>query len=194
MFYSYQHGGQFKKKAAMEVWKEFEQNIVTHSAAHHLTAIDELLNKNGYARVTDVAKKLNITRGSVSITLKTLKERGLVVEDENKFLKLSEKGNSIARLISLKRHVLTKFFKDILQVPEDIATIDACKIEHLISTQTGERLLVFMNFLLNDRERSKKLLKEFSNFQHKCGNTENCEVCEPDCLLADKKLVEEFLK
>lgn len=171
----------------MEVWKEFEHNIVTHSAAHHLTAIEELLAKNGYARVTDVAKQLNITRGSVSITLKTLKERGLVVEDENKFLRLSEKGQSITQLITLKRRVLIKFFKDILQVPEETATIDACKIEHLISTQTGERLLVFMNFLLSDHERSNKILDEFAAFQHKCDETESCEVCEYDCLLADKK-------
>lgn len=177
-----------------EVWKEFEQNIITHSAAHHLTAISDLLAKNGYARVTDVARKLQITRGSASITLKALKERGLVTEDENKFLRLSETGASITQVIHLKRRVLTKFFKDILNVPEETANIDACKIEHLISTNTGEKLLSFMNFLLNDPRKSKKLLDEFAKFQHKCDETECCEVCEIECLLADKKLIEHTFK
>ncbi|KAA3619980.1 MAG: metal-dependent transcriptional regulator [Calditrichaeota bacterium] len=176
------------------VWKEFEQNIITHSAAHHLTAISDLLDKNGYARVTDVARTLDITRGSASITLKALKERGLVTEDENKFLRLSESGASITKVIYLKRRVLTKFFKDILKVPEETANIDACKIEHLISTKTGEKLLSFMNFLLNDPKKAQKLLDDFANFRHKCDETESCEVCELDCLLADKKLIGNVLR
>ncbi len=177
-----------------DVWKEFEQNIITHSAAHHLTAISDLLVQNGYARVTDVARKLKITRGSASITLKTLKERGLVMEDENKFLKLSETGLSITQVIHLKRRVLTKFFKDILNVPEETANIDACKIEHLISTKTGEKLLSFMNFLLNDPKKSKNLLEEFAGFRMRCDETESCEICEIDCLLADKKLIGNIFK
>ena len=65
------------------VWKEFEENQLTHSAAHYLMTIEDLLADNGYARVTDVAKRLNITRGSASIGLKPLKKRELVLEDEN---------------------------------------------------------------------------------------------------------------
>ena len=42
----------------MDSWKEFEQNAVSHSAAHHLVAIAELLSEYGYARVSDVARLL----------------------------------------------------------------------------------------------------------------------------------------
>ena len=59
------------------VWKEFEQNPITHSAAHHLMAIGDLTQRLGYARVSDVAKQLKITRGSVSISLRGLKKDGL---------------------------------------------------------------------------------------------------------------------
>ncbi len=38
-----------------DVWKQFEENNITHSAAHHLLAIMELKAARGYARVTDVA-------------------------------------------------------------------------------------------------------------------------------------------
>ena len=83
----------------MEIWKSFDQNPVTHSVAHHLVAIADLLDKHGYARVSDVARHLEITRGSVSVTLKNLKASGLVIEDERRFLGLSEGGMSIARAI-----------------------------------------------------------------------------------------------
>jgi len=55
-----------------ETWKEYESNPLTHSAAHYLMTIRALLQERGYARVTDIARALNITRGSCSISLKPL--------------------------------------------------------------------------------------------------------------------------
>jgi DtxR family Mn-dependent transcriptional regulator len=123
----------------MESWKEFDQNPLTHSAAHHLVTILDLLTEFGYARVSDVAKHLEITRGSVSITLKRLKERGLVLEDRNKHLCLSEEGQQIARLVQAKKFVLKRALIELLGVNERQADVDTCKIEHLISTETAER-------------------------------------------------------
>ena len=60
----------------MDVWKQFEENGITHSAAHHLLAVMDLRKDRGYARVTDVAKYLNITTGSASTNLKNLKQKG----------------------------------------------------------------------------------------------------------------------
>src|SRR5216683_229186 len=80
----------------VETWKEFEANELTHSAAHHLMAIDELgAEYGGWARVSDIAKELGITRGSVSINLRALKKRGYVTTDEHRMVKLSHKGLEI---------------------------------------------------------------------------------------------------
>ena len=83
----------------MEVWKEFEQNVVTHSAAHHLMAIDDLIRKVGYARVSDIARELDITRGSVSISLRPLKDAGLIIQDDNRHLRLSPSGQALVDAI-----------------------------------------------------------------------------------------------
>ena len=48
-------------------WREFENNQVTHSAAHYLMAIDHLHEEFGYARVTNVADVLEISRGAASM-------------------------------------------------------------------------------------------------------------------------------
>ena len=99
-----------------EIWKEFEHNEISHSVAHHLTAIGELMSENGYARVSDVARHLDITRGSASLTLKALKQKDLVREDGNKFLKLSEEGQQIVDIIQAKRRVFRTFLEDVLKV------------------------------------------------------------------------------
>ena len=140
------------------VWKEFEENTLTHSAAHYLMTIHDLLGSNGYARVTDVAKSLNITRGSCSISLKTLKRRGLVLEDENKFLMLSEEGLRLAALVEKNDELLENFFRDVLGVGPDQAEIDACKIEHLLSLSTSMQLETFMSYVASDAEAVKTFL------------------------------------
>jgi len=166
------------------VWKEFDQNPISHSAAHHLMAIDGLIRSHGYARVSDVAKALNITRGSASITLKALKEKGMVEEDENKFLHLSNSGTSLAQKIESKRIILIKFMKDVLHVSPEQAEIDACKVEHLISTETGEHLLTFLRFLFSGDERARAFLHAFLNYKNACSDDiEQCPVCEEECLL-----------
>jgi DtxR family transcriptional regulator, Mn-dependent transcriptional regulator len=127
----------------MDIWKKFEENNITHSAAHHLQAILELREKRGYARVTDVAKDLNITTGSASINLKALKGKGLVIEDENKFLSLSSEGEEIARAVHMRKNILQDFLQNILKVSAEQAEIDACKTEHLISAETAKKLQEF---------------------------------------------------
>ncbi len=168
----------------MEVWKTFDKNEITHSAAHHLMTIYDLLNKHGYARVTDVARSLEITRGSASITLKALKEKGFVKEDENKFLRLSEHGEQISHSIQQMRQIFKKFLVIVLGVDPDQAEIDSCKIEHLLSLETGNKLFRFLKFLSSERPEVNKFTKAFAGFKCTCsGNIETCEVCDTDCLM-----------
>ena len=132
----------------MDVWKQFEENGITHSAAHHLLAILELRDKRGYARVTDVARHLNITTGSASTNLKSLKGKGLIVEDDNRFLTLSEKGDSLAKAVIMQKRVFERFLIEVLAVNPEQAEIDACKTEHLISAETTHKLQVFTDQFL----------------------------------------------
>ena len=165
----------------MEVWKEFEQNEITHSIAHHLMAVDDLLRGQGYSRVTDVAKYLNITKGSASITLKQLKERGYLEVDENKFVHLTDMGEHTVRSVIAKREIIIKFLTEVLKVNPEQAEIDACKIEHLISKESGEQLLHFVQFTLSDDEKASTFLNALGKFQPVAGDVENCNLCIDEC-------------
>ena len=128
----------------MDTWKHFEANSLTHSALHYLAAVHELRKKRGYARVTDVAKLLSVTRGSASLNLKVLRAKRLVLEDENKFLSLSRRGQALVSEALAGRNVFLKFLTKILKVKPAQAEIDACKVEHLLSLETIKKMRVFM--------------------------------------------------
>jgi Mn-dependent DtxR family transcriptional regulator len=169
--------------ASPDVWKEFESNEVSHSVAHHLFAIDDLVHRNGYSRVTDVARALKISRGSASLTLKALKNRDLVVEDENKFLKLSDSGQRIIDGIRAKREIVQQFLRDVLGMEPRQAEIDACKVEHLFSLEAAERLLHFLTFAVSDSPVARTFLNAYRNDTDICHDLTRCPVCEDSCLL-----------
>lgn len=170
---------------AEDLWKEYESNKLTHSAAHYLRAVNELLDEQGYARVVDVARRLNITRGSCSIGLKALKRRGLIVEDGNKFLSLSEEGRRLAEIVELNAELLESFLHSVLGVEKEQAEIDACKMEHLISIDSSMKLYAFMNFVKHQRPTVSTFLSELNTFMTApCkGDTETCQLCKSVCVL-----------
>lgn len=169
--------------ASSDVWKAFEENEITHSVAHHLAAIRELKDRYGYARVSDVARYLDITRGSASLTLKALRQKGFVQEDENKFLRLSERGERLVDLVLAKRAIVRKFLKDVLQVESHQSEVDACKVEHLLSEETSEKLLNFVRFLLAETPEAREFLDAFWQTGDFCHDEADCPICEDECLL-----------
>ena len=129
----------------MDTWKKFSENSITHSAAHHLMAIDTLVRQRGYARVSDIARLLEITRGSVSLSLKPLKAEGLVEQDANRFVRLSDRGQELVDELRGRRRIIIRFLTEVLGVGPDQAEIDGCKIEHLLSAETTERLATLLS-------------------------------------------------
>ena len=145
-----------------EVWRAYEKNELSHSAAHHLMAIHELRTEHGYARVSDIAKHLRITKGSVSTAMKHLKERGYVQEDPNRFLELTAQGLKVVQETEATRLVVQRFLSDALGMDEDDAMIDACKVE---KPSANEFLQLFRDGALECRS----------------GDVDSCRLCEDTC-------------
>ena len=168
----------------METWKAFEANELTHSAAHHLLAIHAVgAPYGGWARVSDIARQLDITRGSVSINLRALKKRGWVKTGEHHLVTLSPRGLRAVQAIMAKRVVMKAFLTRVLGTPEAQAEIDSCKIEHLISDATGHRLVQFMRFLTSGDPATSKVLARFRRFAQDCPESRTCDVCQGHCLI-----------
>ena len=121
---------------------------LSHSMAHYLLAIHKLNEERGYSRITDMAKELNLSKGSVSIAINNLKKRNLVTEDSGgKFPILTPLGHKEVHRILSGKTLMFYFLKDFVKVKEETAAADACQMEHLISPESNEKLFEFMRQL-----------------------------------------------
>jgi Mn-dependent DtxR family transcriptional regulator len=86
-----------------------------------------------------------------------------------------------------KRVIVKTFLRDVLGIAEADAEIDSCKIEHLISHSTGERLAQFLQFLTSGTPVSRQLVRQFRAFQAVCPESRTCAVCKGHCLIDELK-------
>ncbi|HRI87955.1 MAG TPA: iron dependent repressor, metal binding and dimerization domain protein, partial [Candidatus Hydrogenedentes bacterium] len=96
---------------------------------------------------------------------------------------LTEDGKQMARLVEQNFRILTKFFEEVLGMSSDVAMSDACKMEHLMSLETGRRLVWLMRYILTDESRAAKIHSVMANFRPGCETKEHCALCEGgECL------------
>ena len=113
--------------------------VIHESGEDYLEQILMLLEKKGHARSIDIATGLNVSKPSVSVAMKKLRENGYIVMAEDGYISLTEKGYAIARSTYDRHKLLTRFFIQI-GVDEAVAAEDACRVEHDISQQTFEAM------------------------------------------------------
>ena len=154
-----------KKKQAIQ---HTHDNELTHSMVHYLLSIHKLKESKGYARVTDIANEMGLTKGSVSTALNNLKKKKLVIEDEAKFFSLSDSGHMAVHDILSSRTILFYFLKDIVGVSEETAHKDSCLMEHLMSDETRDHFFKFMQSLCGP-DANKLVFRtsfDFNRFDH----------------------------
>ena len=108
---------------------------IYESAEDYLEQILMLLEKKGHARSVDIAAGLDVSKPSVSVAMKKLRENGYILMSSDSLISLTDKGYAIARKIYDRHQALTKYLMQ-LGVPERIAREDACKIEHDLSEES----------------------------------------------------------
>lgn len=109
------------------------------SAENYLETILELSQQLPAVRSVDIANELGYKKSSVSVAMKNLREKGHITVSEEGFLKLTDSGRAIAEMIR-ERHQLLTMWLTRLGVPEDIASEDACKLEHVLSAESFEAI------------------------------------------------------
>ena len=105
------------------------------SAEDYLEMILRLNEEKGYARSVDIATGLGVSKPSVSVAMKQLREGGYILMDKDNYITLTDAGMEIAQRIYERHKVLTRMLT-MIGVDEKIAEDDACKVEHDISVQT----------------------------------------------------------
>ena len=109
------------------------------SAEDYLESILILRERIGQVRSIDVVNEMEVTKPSVSIAMKKLRENGYILTDRDGYITLTEQGLAVASRIYERHKVLTALLISI-GVDEETAAADACKIEHDLSDQTFAKI------------------------------------------------------
>jgi len=169
---------------AQPLWRAFEANEITHSGAHYLLAISGLSRRASPPRAADVARYLGVSRAAASLQLRSLHEHGLVAGDARGRLALTRDGLDLVGRIASKRRILQVFLAEVVGVPEETAELDACKVEHLLSEESGAALVRWVRFLRSDHPAATACRAAFAATLAECPRDGRCDLCADACLLA----------
>ena len=112
---------------------------IQESAENYLETILMLEQSKGRVRSIDIAVELGFSKPSVSVAMKQLRENGYVEMTDGNFLLLTDKGREIAQRM-YERHTLLTDWLVFLGVDRKTAAADACRIEHVVSQESCEKI------------------------------------------------------
>ena len=143
---------------------------------HYLRAILELREERGYSRVVDIATRVGVTKGTVSLTLAQLAERGLVKFDAARFPVLTPTGRRVAADVRGRYTIVLAFLTEVIGLTPERASAEACRWEHVVSHEVADRLLDLVRFT-SDSPTLSKALEQFHSFHRRCSANAQCATC-----------------
>ncbi len=146
------------------------------STEHYLRAILELREERGYARVIDIAARVGVTKGTVSLALGQLAARGLVTFDAARFPLLTPAGQRLAADVRGRHAIVVAFLTDVLGLGLERAADEACRWEHVVSHDVADRLLDLVRFGA-DRPAVATAFASFRRFRRRCSAGARCATC-----------------
>lgn len=109
------------------------------SAEMYLETIKVLSETQPHVRSIDIVHSTGYTKPSVSRAVGLLKKNGDVEVDASGYITLTEQGESLASKILERHRILTDFLLQ-LGVSAETADADACKMEHILSDETFDKM------------------------------------------------------
>lgn len=141
---------------------------LTNSQEEYLKTIYLLAKTEKEIRVTDIANKLKITKPSVNLAIRNLKELALLNYEAYGDITLTETGKKEARRILKRYDIVKMFLTDVLEIEKEKAEEEAKSMKHAISEETEEKL-------------EKYIVKALKLEELECGydmNKEKCRNCK----------------
>ncbi|MFH1045512.1 MAG: metal-dependent transcriptional regulator [Candidatus Omnitrophota bacterium] len=117
---------------------------LSSSMEDYLEAVVFLKRDKGVARVKDISAMIRVKTPSVIGALNALAKDGLIIHERYGYVELTRIGERIAQKVKKRHETLVHFLTQILGIDSKRAAEDACKMEHVISPQTTEKLTKFL--------------------------------------------------
>jgi len=143
-----------KSKAAHAAARERSE-----STEDHLERIQELVDSKGYARVTDIADSLGLSRSAVSNMVRRLAARGFVNYEKYRGFTLTPEGRAVARHVKVRHQTLTEML-NLLGLSSETVQEEVEAIEHHLKPETLQVFSKLVQFWQTHPEQLKAFLDE----------------------------------
>jgi len=119
--------------------------LITASLEDYLEALYIFHINSKHIRITDIGEFLNVKKPSVVHALKHLSDLGLIKKEKYGEIILTKKGLSKGKKIFTRHTTIKKFLTELLEIDEENANIEACKLEHILSEETFNKINEFIS-------------------------------------------------
>ena len=134
---------------------------VTETTENYLKRIYILTTELGKARMSDIARTMGRSLSSTSEAVKRMAEEGFLSHKKYGAITLTNKGKAIAERVHDNYNSLHSLLNS-LGIPDSVAVLDACSMEHSISKETIYTINEFVKYIESNPD-GKKLIDKFKN-------------------------------
>ena len=129
-----------------------KRTAITSNVEEYLETIYRLEREKGVVRVKEISGELGVSYASTSEILRRMTALELVHHERYGYVRLTDKGISQAETIIKREEVLFRFLHTVLCLPAELASSDACRLEHEVSDCVTERLTQWIQFMEGAQE------------------------------------------
>lgn len=113
---------------------------IRESGENYLELILNLSREQDSVRSVDIARRLGVSRASVSKALTVLRKAGMVEPAYYGKVVLTAAGHARAAQVHVRHELLRHYLTEVIGVPHETAETDACRMEHVVSDELIDRL------------------------------------------------------
>ena len=117
---------------------------IHESGENYLEVILEIEREASVVRSVEIARRVGVSRASVSKALGVLRDLGLVEPSYYGDVVLTEAGRARAQRARRRHDLLSRYLRDVLGVSDETAETDACRIEHVVSDELIEIIAAYL--------------------------------------------------
>ena len=125
--------------------------VLQESGEMYLESILVLIRQGKAVRSIDIVDYMGYSKPSVSIAMKKLRENGYISMDADGFITLNESGLEVASRVYGRHKTLSKLFV-LLGVTPEVASEDACKVEHDLSEETFRCIQQYLEKMMEEQK------------------------------------------
>lgn len=137
------------------------QEKITPAIMSYVASIYELVESEGVARISDIARHRGVSYASATNAVKKLTELGLVEHKRYGFVKLTNRGLRLGQMLKSGEARIKYFFMYVVGVPEKKAEQIATLMVYDLDAETRRKLRKFYAILIDFTKDKAEELERF---------------------------------